>query len=332
MDFLGDIRRRARDRFARVVFPEGEEKVVLQAVSRIQDEGLLVPVLLGDSTAIRDGLVQEGADPDSVEVVDPRRTEGSGRYVDTLVDLRRSRGMTVEEARRRVREPLIRGALMVRFGEADGSVAGVAHPVTDVLRAASWCVGAAEGIRTLSSAFYVLVRGFRGSDPEVLTFTDVAVVRDPTGVQLGQIAAAAAAARRTVVGDSPTVAFLSHSTKGSADGPSVRRVREAVELFRDMAPGVPADGELQVAAALSDEVARRTARHSMVGGKANVLVFPDLDAGNIAYQLVERVGGGTAVGPIIQGLRKPCNAVPLGADPEEVVNVACVTALMAART
>ncbi len=329
MGFLEDIRRRARDRFSRIVFPEGEDAATLGAVAQIQDEGLLHPVLLGDPSAVRDGLVVARGDPDSAEVLDPRRMEGTGRYVDALVERRRAKGMTVDQARRYVRDPVIRGALMVGSQEVDGSVAGAVHGVDEVLRAARWCVGMAEGIRILSSAFYMVVPPFRGPEAEVLTFTDVAVVPDPTGVQLGQIAAAAAAARRKVVGDSPTVAFLSYSTKGSSDGPSVRKVREAMELFRDMAPGVPADGELQVDAALSDEVARRKARHSMVGGKANVLVFPDLDAGNIAYQLVERLRGGEAVGPIVQGLHRPCNAVPLGASSPEIVNVACVTALMA---
>lgn len=328
MGFLEDIRRRARDRQRRIVFPEGDDPSVLDAVHRIQEEGLLQPVLLGDGERIRDGVVRAGGDPDAVETVDPRRMEGSGRYVETLLELRRARGMTEPEARERVRDPLVRGALMVRFGEVDGSVAGVASETGDVLRAGMWCVGPAEGIRTISAAAYMFVQPFRSLDPEVLTFTDVAVVPEPTGPQLAQIAAAASAARRKVVGDSPTVAFLSYSTKGSAEGASVERVREALSLFRDLAPGVPADGELQLDAALVDTVARKKARYSPVGGAANVLVFPSLDAGNIGYKLVERLGGAQAVGPIVQGLRKPCNDLSRGAAPEDIVNVACVTSLM----
>jgi phosphate acetyltransferase len=329
MGFLEDIRRRARDRPRRVVFPEADDERTLEAVATIQAEGLLHPVLLGKPARVRDELEGKEGDPGAVEVVDPRRLEGSGRYVESLVELRRARGMDVPTARERVREPLIRGALMVRLGEVDGSVAGATHSTADVLRAALWCVGPDDGIKVVSSAFYMVVRPFRSRDPEVLTFTDAAVVPDPGGPELAQIAAAAARARRRVVGDSPTVAFLSYSTKGSADGPSVEKVREALALFRDMEPGVPSDGELQADTALVEAVARRKAPHSAVGGAANILVFPSLDAGNIAYKLVERLGGAEAVGPIIQGLRRPCNDLSRGASPEDIVNVACITSLMA---
>ncbi len=327
--FLEDVRERARNRPRRVVFPEGDDPRTLDAVVRIQEESLLHPVLLGDPDTIGTELRQWGGDPGAVEVVDPGRMEGSGRYVDELLELRRAKGMQRAAARERVRDPLIRGALMVRFGEVDGSVAGALHSTAEVLRAALWCVGSDDGIKVVSSAFYMVVRPFRSRDSEVLTFTDAAVVPDPDASQLAQIAAAAARARRRVVGDSPTVAFLSYSTRGSADGPSVRRVREALALFRDMEPGVPSDGELQADAALVEAVARRKAPDSAVGGAANILVFPSLDAGNVAYKLVQRVGGAHAVGPIIQGLRRPCNDLSRGASADDIVNVACITSLMA---
>jgi phosphate acetyltransferase len=327
--FLEELRTRARARRRRVVFPEGEEPRTLEAVARIQAEGLLHPVLLGDPDRVREALEGKGGDGD-VEVVDPRRIEGgAGRYVEALLELRRAKGMDLAQARERVREPLVLGALMVRFGEVHGSVAGAVSSTADVLRAALWGVGPDDGIRTVSSAFYMVVPPFRTGEPEVLTFTDCAVVPDPDGPALAQIAAAAARARRKVVGDSPTVAFLSYSTKGSAEGPSVDKVRQALRIFRDMEPGVPSDGELQADAALVEGVARRKAPHSAVGGTANILVFPDLDAGNIAYKLVQRLGGAEAVGPIIQGLRRPCNDLSRGATAEDVVNVACITSLMA---
>ena len=329
MTFLDDLRSRAADRPRRIVFPEGEEARVHEAVATIQARALVRPVLLGDPGRVREGLAAAGADPDGVEIVDPGPMQGIGPYVETLLERRRARGMTTEEARERVREPVIRGALMVARAEVDGSVAGCATSTADVLRAALWCVGPAEGIRTVSSAFYMLVAPFRTSEPEVLTFTDCAVVTDPDASQLSQIAAAAARARRKVVGDSPQVAFLSYSTKGSAEGPSVDRIRDAIVLFKDMEPGVPVDGELQVDAALVEAVARRKARYSAVGGSANVLVFPDLDAGNIGYKLAERLGGAQAVGPIIQGLRRPCNDLSRGASPDDIVAVACITSLMA---
>lgn len=329
MSFLEDLRRRAGERPRRIVFPEGEEPRVHEAVAEIQEDALLRPHLLGDPDRIREGLAAAGADPDSVEVTDPRPMRDVASYVETLLARRRARGMTTEEARERVRDPLIRGALMVARGEVDGSVAGSVSATADVLRAALWCVGPEEGIRTVSSAFYMVVPPFRTADPEVLTFTDGAVVPDPDASQLSQIAAAAARARRKVVGDSPSVAFLSYSTKGSAEGPSVEKVRDALLLFKDMEPGVSVDGELQVDAALVEAVARRKAPYSAVGGTANVLVFPDLDAGNIGYKLVERLAGARAVGPIIQGLRRPCNDLSRGASPEDIVGVACITSLMA---
>lgn len=329
MGFLDELRIRARDRPRRIVFPEGSEPRTLEAVARIQSEGLLHPVLLGDEKRIRVGLEECGGDAAAVEVIDPRRLEGSGRYVQELLELRRARGMDMATARERVREPLIRGALMVRLGEVHGSVAGAVHSTADVLRAGFWCVGPDDGIKVVSSAFYMVVPPFRSSSSEVLTFTDAAVVPEPTGPQLAQIAAAAARARRRVVMDSPTVAFLSYSTKGSAEGPSVGRVREALALFRDMEPGVPSDGELQADVALVEVVARRKAPHSAVGGAANVLVFPSLDAANIAYKLVERLAGARAVGPIIQGLRRPCNDLSRGASPDDIVDVASITSLMA---
>lgn len=239
------------------------------------------------------------------EVVDPVVVEAGGGDV-----LRRAAGMLTE-------------------GAVDGVVAGAVHTSAEVIRVGLKGVGLRPGVRTLSSSFFMEVGDFRGRGSEVLTFTDAGVVPNPGPRSLVEIAGEAVRLRRRVVGDEPRVAFLSYSTRGSGAGRSVKRVRQAVERFREAFPEVSADGELQADAALIPEVARVKAPGSVAGGSANVLVFPSLDAGNIAYKLVERLAGATALGPILQGLRFPLNDLSRGASVEDILHVAAITALMA---
>ncbi|MDZ7780278.1 MAG: phosphate acyltransferase [Gemmatimonadota bacterium] len=327
--FLDRVRSAAREARRTLVFPEGEEPRVQQAVAEGVREGLFDAVLIGPPDEVADGLRHAGIDPGRAEIRDPGDGVRLERYRSVFTEIRNAVGKPARRAEELVRDPLLQGALMVHTGEAAASVAGSVRTTGDVVVAALRGVGTAEGIDTVSSSFYMAFGEDHSHGPSVLTFTDAAVVPSPTSAQLAEIGVAAARARRKVVGDEPRVAFLSYSTKGSASGPAVDLVRDAVARFRELQPDVAADGELQGDAALSEAVGSRKAPGSSVAGRANVLVFPDLDAANIAYKLVQYLGGAQAIGPILQGLSRPCNDLSRGATPSDILAVSCVTSLLA---
>jgi phosphate acetyltransferase len=330
--FLVSARARAAVLRKRIAFAEVGDARTVDAVRGVMEREVVRPVLVlgaGDDERPADGVRRE-LERGGAEVVDARDPAVRARVVDRLLARRAAKGLTPEAAESHAGRALFVADTLVALGEVDGCVAGAVHTTADVLRAALWLVGPAAGVRTVSSAFYMAVPEFRGAGAEVLTFTDCAVVPYPTAEQLADIAVAAARDRRLIVGDVPLVAFLSFGTRGSGAGPSIDLVRAAVARVRDLDPGLAVDGELQGDAALVRTVAERKAPGSPVAGEANVLVFPSLDAGNIAYKLVQRVAGAAAVGPIIQGLARPCSDLSRGAVSEDIINVAAITALQAA--
>jgi phosphate acetyltransferase len=330
--FLHSLHKRAQALSRRIVFPESSDDRTIRAVVHLSEAGWVHPVLIGEPAPVRAAIQRAGGNAKRIEILHlggetPAAKEA---LLHALLQRRRKRGMTREEAELELASPLMFAALLTATGRVDGGVAGAVSTTSDVLRAAITAIGTADGMATVSSSFYMVVRPFRGTEePEVLTFTDAGVLPSPSAEQLADIAQAAAAERTRIVGDDPRVAFLSYSTHGSADGPEVRKMREALRLFRERLPGVPADGELQADAALIQSVAHRKAPGSPIEGHANILVFPDLDAGNIAYKLVQRLAGAEALGPVLQGLRRPFNDLSRGASADDIAHVACITALQA---
>jgi phosphate acetyltransferase len=331
MRLLDHIKQNAKKHNMRIVLPEGYEERTIKAADQAIEEGLAQIILLGNPEEINSHAASLGLKNISkTKIVNPKSHEKKDHYIDMMVELRQKKGMTREEASKLIEDPLYLGVLMIKNGDADGEVSGADHATGDVLRPAFQYVKTAPGITVVSGAFIMILQDKSFGENGVILFADGAVHPDPNESQLAEIAIASAHTARAIVGMEPRIAMLSFSTKGSAKHEMVDRVVNATRIAKEMAPDLTLDGELQGDAALVEAIGKSKAPGSPIAGKANVLIFPDLNSGNIAYKLVQRLAHAEAIGPILQGMAAPINDLSRGCSVSDIVSMIAITSNQAA--
>ena len=331
MDLISKIKEQARKHKQRIVLPEGTESRTLAAADIILKEGLAEIILIGNPDEIKDEATRLNLEHiGKATIIDPLNNPKEEEYVAMLVEIRKSKGLTVEKARELLKDPLYLAVMMIKNGDADGEVAGADNATGDVLRPAFQIVKTKPGISVVSGAFFMILPDKNYGEDGIMVFADCAVHPNPTARELAEIAVATGETTRSIAGFEPRIALLSFSTKRSAKHDMVDKVVEATRLAQEMAPDLKIDGELQTDAAIVPGIGSKKAPGSEIAGKANVLVFPTLETGNIAYKLVQRLAGAEAIGPVLQGMAAPINDLSRGCSVSDIVNLVAITVNQAA--
>lgn len=332
MQLIESIKSKAKKAGKTIVLPEGTEERTLKAADQLIREGIARIILLGDTSVIQKMAADMKLNAiKDARIIDPKTFEKKAYYAEMLYEIRKNKGLSLEEAARLAEDPLYLATLLIKNGDADGEVAGAMNATGNVLRPAFQIVKTKPGISVVSGAFIMIFKDKQWGDDGMMVFADCAVHPDPNAAELAQIAVMTAQTTRAIIGVEPRVAMLSFSTKGSAKHPMCDKVIEATRLAKEMDPDLLIDGELQADAAIIESIGKSKAPDSPIAGKANVLVFPSLEVGNIAYKLVQRMAGAEAVGPVLQGMAAPINDLSRGCSVDDIVNLAAITANQAAR-
>ena len=329
MSFVEVMKEKARQNIKTILLPESEDVRVVQAAADVEKEGFAKAVLIGDEENVKKIASDNNIDVSKVTIIDPLKSEKFEEYADKFYELRKAKGVTPEKAREIMKDPIYFGTMMVKVGDADGIVSGACHPTAHTLRPALQILKTAPGTKLASAFFLMVTKCPEYGKDGVLVFADSGMNEYPDADGLSEIAISSAKSFKQLVGEEPRVAMLSYSTYGSASSPLTEKVIEATKILKEKAPDLICDGELQLDAAIIPEVAERKAPGSPVAGRANVLIFPDLDAGNIGYKLVQRFGRAEAYGPLCQGIAKAVNDLSRGCSSDDIVGVVAITSVQA---